>query len=104
MAISIALTPMITERIGYRLTSLIYGALALAVMLYCFIGCREPMEDGKNGFLVPVKDIAALADRMCRFIDEPELIGQMGSVSRAYAEEKYDSRSVNAEMLRHMRI
>ena len=38
MAISIALTPMITERIGYRLTSLLYGALALAVMLYCFFG------------------------------------------------------------------
>ncbi|MBQ1521008.1 MAG: glycosyltransferase family 4 protein [Clostridia bacterium] len=67
-------------------------------------GCRETVIEGKNGFLVPVKDIAALADRMCRFIDEPELIGQMGSVSRAYAEEKYDSRSVNAEMLRHMRI
>ena len=44
MAISIALTPMITERIGYRLTSLIYGLLALAVMMYCFIGCREPMD------------------------------------------------------------
>lgn len=44
MAISIALTPLITERIGYRLTSLIYGLLALAVMLYCFIGCPEPMD------------------------------------------------------------
>ncbi len=31
MAISIALTPMITEKIGYRWTSLIYGALALIV-------------------------------------------------------------------------
>lgn len=41
MAISIALTPMITEKIGYRLTSLIYGILALAVMMFSFIGCRE---------------------------------------------------------------
>lgn len=41
MAISIALTPMIAEAIGYRLTSLIYGILALAVMMYCFYGCRE---------------------------------------------------------------
>ena len=44
MAISIALTPMITERIGYRLTSVIYGVLALAVMMYCFLGCHEPMD------------------------------------------------------------
>ncbi len=41
MAISIALTPMITEKIGYRLTSLIYGVIALAVMMFCFWGCRE---------------------------------------------------------------
>ena len=44
MAISIALTPMITEAIGYRLTSLIYGLLALAVMMYCFLGCRESTD------------------------------------------------------------
>ncbi len=41
MAISIALTPMITEKIGYRLTAVIYGVIALAVMMYCFWGCRE---------------------------------------------------------------
>lgn len=41
MAISIALTPMITEKIGYRLTAVIYGVVALAVMMYCFWGCRE---------------------------------------------------------------
>lgn len=41
MAISIALTPMITDAIGYRLTSLIYGVVALAVMMFCFWGCRE---------------------------------------------------------------
>ena len=41
MAISIALTPMITEKIGYRKTSVIYGILAVAVMLYSFIGCKE---------------------------------------------------------------
>ncbi|MBQ6543339.1 MAG: MFS transporter, partial [Clostridia bacterium] len=42
MAISIALTPMITEKIGYRTTAIVYGAVALAVMMYCFWGCREP--------------------------------------------------------------
>lgn len=41
MAISIALTPMVTDAIGYQLTSVIYGVLALAVMMFCFWGCRE---------------------------------------------------------------
>ena len=44
MAISIALTPMITGKIGYRLTSLIYGIVAVAVMMYCFWGCHESTE------------------------------------------------------------
>lgn len=42
MAISIALTPMITDAIGYRTTAIIYGVVALAVMMFCFWGCREP--------------------------------------------------------------
>lgn len=44
MAISIALTPTIAGAIGYRLTALIYGAIALAVMMYCFWGCYENNE------------------------------------------------------------
>lgn len=48
MAISIALTPMITDKIGYQLTALIYGVLALAVMMYCFWGCREPEIADEN--------------------------------------------------------
>ncbi len=45
MAISIALTPMIAEKIGYQLTSLIYGLLAVAVMIYSFVGCKEEKID-----------------------------------------------------------
>lgn len=44
MVISIALTPMIMSAIGYRLTSLIYGVVALAVILYCTFGCHESMD------------------------------------------------------------
>ncbi len=45
MAISIALTPMITEAIGFQLTAIIYGVLALAVMMYCFWGCHETVTN-----------------------------------------------------------
>ncbi len=41
MMISIALTPMVTSAIGYGWTSVIYGALALGVILYCTLGCHE---------------------------------------------------------------
>lgn len=41
MAVSIALTPVVTDALGYQMTSLVYGILALGVMMYCFWGCRE---------------------------------------------------------------
>ncbi|MEP1897603.1 MAG: glycosyltransferase family 4 protein [Alloalcanivorax venustensis] len=62
-------------------------------------GCRETVIPGVNGFLVPVRSIAALADAMCNFISEPNLIDSMGRRSREIAEEKYDVDKVNAAML-----
>jgi GPH family glycoside/pentoside/hexuronide:cation symporter len=41
MIISIALTPMVTEALGYGLTSILYGILGGAVILYMTFTCRE---------------------------------------------------------------
>lgn len=41
MVISIALTPMITKAIGYSKTAIIYGIVALIVIMYCTFGCKE---------------------------------------------------------------
>jgi len=65
-------------------------------------GCRETVIDGKNGFLVPVKDVDALKSAMEKFILEPDLISQMGKQSRVIAEEKYDVRKVNRAILQEM--
>lgn len=65
-------------------------------------GCREAVVDGDNGFLVPVKDADVLAQAMLRFIEQPDLIIQMGKRSRIIAEEKYDVHKVNAQMLEEM--
>ena len=65
-------------------------------------GCRETVVDGDNGFLVPVKDVPALADSMIRLIENPVKVKTMGIRSRQIAEEKYDVHKVNAVMLRKM--
>lgn len=68
------------------------------------VGCRETVEDGVNGFLVPVRDAAALAAAMLRFIENPALIESMGRESRRLAEEKFDVHKINAIMLEAMGI
>lgn len=58
-------------------------------------GCRETVEDGSNGFLVPPRNDRALEETMERFIRAPELIGDMGARSRALAERKFEVHAVN---------
>jgi len=67
-------------------------------------GCRETVENGENGFLVPVKAIDELVAAMLIFIKNPDLIAQMGRRSRQIAEEKYDVNKVNEQMLKAMGI
>ena len=62
-------------------------------------GCRDTVVDGENGYLVPVRDVDALAERMIRFIEQPGLIESMGRRSRQLAEERFDVRRINAQIL-----
>ena len=62
-------------------------------------GCRETVNDGINGYLVPIKDVDSLIVAMEKFILAPKLIEKMGQASRCMAEEKYDIRKVNKTIL-----
>ncbi|MGJ8561831.1 MAG: glycosyltransferase family 4 protein [Litorimonas sp.] len=65
-------------------------------------GCRETVENGLNGFLVPVRDSNTLIEAMSRFINDPDLVIQMGAEARRLAVEKYDVHKVNAVMMKAM--
>ena len=67
-------------------------------------GCRETVEDEKNGFLVPVKDINALSDKIQYYIDHPWMIETMGEESLRIVKEKFDVNMVNNDMIRIMGI
>lgn len=45
MVISIALTPMVTQKLGYGMTAVVYGLLAGVVILYMAFGCHEEPAD-----------------------------------------------------------
>ena len=77
-------------------------AMGRAVITTDAPGCRETVVHGENGFLVPVKDVAALAAAMRQFIQHPLLAGQMGVKGRAISEEKYAVDKVNRVMLEAM--
>ncbi len=67
-------------------------------------GCRETVEHGRNGMLVPPRDVVALQTAMAAFLGQPELIARMGAASRALAERRYDVHAVNRRMLAELRL
>jgi len=67
-------------------------------------GCREAVVHGTNGWLVPPRDDAALAEAMMRFLDDPESIPAMGLASRKLARERFDVHRVNHDVIEAMQL
>ena len=53
------------------------------------IGCKDVVDDGVNGFLVPIKDSEALADKLRILIEDKDLRIKMGKASRQKAEQEF---------------
>lgn len=67
-------------------------------------GCRETVIDGFNGYLVPVKDVAAIRDKIIYLVNNPTVVKKMGKNSRQIAVKKYDSDIVNDSIMSTMKI
>jgi len=61
-------------------------------------GCKEMVIDGKNGYIVPKQDVAALANAMEKYILQPTAEKNAMSLnSRKWAEKQFDVKIVIAE-------
>lgn len=67
-------------------------------------GCSDTVIHGENGFIVPPRDAAALADALAMFITDPNLARTMGARSRELAQERFDAHAINLRLLRAMRL
>lgn len=62
-------------------------------------GCRETVDDGVSGFLVPPDAPDAVADRLRRLIEAPDLRRRMGEAARAKALAEFADERIVAETL-----
>ena len=53
-------------------------------------GCRDVVEDGTNGYLIPVRDPVALKDAILKLVAQPEVCRTFGQVSRKRAVERFE--------------
>lgn len=60
-------------------------------------GCRDAVEPGKTGLLVPAKDAVALADAIQKLAENRTLRRSMGRAGRALAEKEFSSEKIIAQ-------
>lgn len=76
------------------------AASGLPIVTTDTIGCREVVEDGVNGFLVPVKSVEPLAKALMKLIENEELRQTMGEQSRKRAEQEFANELVIEQTLK----
>jgi len=90
---AMAVVTLPSYREGFPRSLLEAAAMARPIVATDIRGCREVVRDGENGFLVPVKDASALADRIRTLLDRPDVAEEMGARGRALA-LRHDEREV----------
>lgn len=77
-------------------------AMGRAIITTDVPGCRETIQHGLNGFMVPPRHSAALIESMLIFIKQPQLVCSMGLASRKIAEDNFNVHVINAQILESM--
>jgi N,N'-diacetylbacillosaminyl-diphospho-undecaprenol alpha-1,3-N-acetylgalactosaminyltransferase len=63
------------------------------------VDCRSPVEDGKNGYLVPIKNAHALASRIEELMLDEEKRAAFGRYSRSKAKKELDENVVVPQVI-----
>ncbi|RUO27874.1 glycosyltransferase family 1 protein [Aliidiomarina sanyensis] len=70
-------------------------AIGRAVITTDVPGCKETVEDGVNGFIVPPFNAQVLAEKMLYLIEHPKEIQRMGDEGHRMAVEQFDVQKIN---------
>ena len=100
---SIMLAPSITSKDGDR-EGIPVGlmeamAVGLPVVSTYHSGIPELVKDGISGFLVPERDVDALAQKLGYLIENPDKWAEMGLAGREYVENFYDINKLNDQLV-----
>jgi lipopolysaccharide/colanic/teichoic acid biosynthesis glycosyltransferase len=88
-----------SHREGFPRAAMEAAAMQLPLVVTDVRGCREVVDDGDNGFLVPAHDPSSLAKAIRRMGEDTELRRQMGDASGRIARKRFDERRVVGTVL-----
>ena len=94
----IAMSDVVTLPSFYRegIPRILLEAMALQkpIVTTNNVGCKEVVDDGVNGYLVPIKNASALIKAIRKVLGDDNLSRAMGRKSRQKAEREFDERVV----------
>ncbi|SNY51846.1 Glycosyltransferase involved in cell wall bisynthesis [Arsukibacterium tuosuense] len=73
------------------------AAVGRAIITTDVPGCEDAVINNKTGFLVPVKQVEMLVEKILFLLDEPEKCAEFGRAGRVYAENNFDLKFVVQE-------
>jgi len=80
------------DREGQALVLQEAQAVGLPVISTKHNGIPDGVLDGRSGYLVPEKNVEALAQKINYLLDHPECWVEMGRRGREFVENKYDTK------------
>ena len=87
-----------TYREGLPVSVMEAESVGRAIITTNSVGAKETLKDGYNGFLVEVKNIAQLTEKVLYLLENKEKIKEMGQNSRIFAEQNFDKEKINNEI------
>jgi len=87
------------EREGVPKSLLEAMAMSKPIVTTNVPGCKEVVEDGRNGYLVPPKKAENVAEALKKLIIDPSLRSSFGAYSRRKVEIEFDQDLVNKRVL-----
>jgi glycosyltransferase involved in cell wall biosynthesis len=83
-----------SHREGFPRTPMEASAMGVPCVVTDIRGCREAVEHGGNGLLVPLGDVEELALALIKVLSDSDLAGELGRGGRRIAKERFDERRV----------
>lgn len=75
-------------------------AMGLPIVTTNSVGCKETVYEGKNGYLIPIKDVVTLSNKIELLIKDKKTRETFGNYSRLKVESEFDEKIVIKETMK----
>ncbi len=75
------------------------AAMSLPIVTTDTVGCRDVVQEGLNGFLVPIKNVEELANKILILINNQKLRLKMGIESYKLAKSQFSADIINSQTM-----